>query len=69
MKVYVRMWTGTGTYEVVKEMQIDSYNPVTFWSCKENVTRPQDVLGRVQHIFLHASEPNALCVYVEEVKA
>lgn len=68
MKVYVRKWTATGMYEVVKTIEIDSYNGLTFTNYKENVTRESDVLGRVQCIYLHAGEPNALVVYVEEVK-
>ena len=68
MKVYVRKWNGDWKNYVQSVHEIDAYNGLTFFRYGENVVYDGDVHGRVQKIYLHASEPNALCVSVEEVK-
>lgn len=71
MRVYIRRWTRAGTYERVATLEIDSYNGVSFFSTElaRDMARKYDgVVGRVQHVFMHASEKGALVVYVEPTK-
>lgn len=71
MRVYIRRWTAVGMYERVATLEIDSYNAVSFYSTEEAkaaAAKPEGVVGRVQHVFMHASEPGALVVYMEPTK-
>lgn len=68
MKVYIRRWKSEQKNFVREEpFEIDAYNGVGFTSMEEEFRATEHtVKGVVQTIYLHASEPNALVVYVEE---
>lgn len=69
MKVYVKKWNGM-TFEVSKAYEIDSYNGLGFWlKGTSYAATTVNVPGvRVTEMYVHASEPNTLVVYCEEVK-
>lgn len=70
MKVYVRRWTGLGTYEVVAEVRLGTFEGIAFRNMDEQPATAINFKGlRVTEMYLHASEPNTLNVWVEEVKA
>lgn len=68
MKVYVRRWSADCKSWTQTERELDAYNGLSYTRMQQNVGINGMELLRVTNIYLHASEPNALCVYVEEVK-
>ena len=69
MKVYVRKWTREGNYEVVATLPLGMFEGVSFRQMEEKPATAVNLKGlRVTEIYTHASETNALCVYVEEVR-
>lgn len=70
MKVYIRRWKAEQKNFVREEpFEIDAYNGVGFTDLTEKFRATERTIkGKVQTIYLHASEPNALVVYVEDVE-
>lgn len=72
MKVYIRRWKGDQrNYISEGPYMIDSYNGISFEQDRESPPPPTAVVLHetyVHTIYLHASEPNALVVYVEDVE-
>lgn len=71
MKTYIRKWDKEmKSYVHLEPRRIDAYEGLHFLATSLTSNATDELVGmRVRSIFLHASEPNALVVYVEEVKA
>jgi hypothetical protein len=67
MRVYVRKWNGK-TFEQEETVEMDAYDGLAFTQHEANVGYNGMRLERVTNVYMHASEPNALCVYVEAIK-
>lgn len=71
MKVYIRRWkNGDRNYVMEGPYEIDAYNGLTFQTVKGGNGATTVVLGntKVRTVFLHAVEPNALVMYVEDAE-
>lgn len=70
MKVYIRRWMrDKKNYDQEGPYEIDAYNGIGFTDKEEEYTTLEHVVkGRVQSMFLHAGQANALVVYVEDVE-
>lgn len=70
MKVYVRRWNGKVFKQEDKVLQLDGYNGLCFCNSTPCVRVTTTHIAGVKSIqvYLHASEPNALVVYVEDVE-
>lgn len=70
MKVYIRRWKAEQKgYVQEGPYMIDAYSGIAFTQGEESsVVASVIQQSRARNIFLHASEPNALVVYVEDVE-